>query len=85
MADPMKVFEGWTQRAKEETSPSVDVRDAVLRGIRLRDPQTVYPLVVFAAGSTVTAVLTAALSASFLHVMTSPVGSVLAVLPSVVP
>ena len=85
MADPMKVFEGWVQQAKEETSPSVDVRDSVLREIRAGDPETVYPLVIFATGSTVTAVLTAVLSTSFLHAMTSPIGSVLAVWPSLVP
>jgi len=85
MSDPMKTFERWVQKSKEETPPSVDVRDAVLREIRLKNRDSVAPLVVFAAGSTVTAVLTAALSFSLLHAMTSPVGSVLAVLPSMVP
>jgi len=72
MADPLKILEDLSARAREEKPPSVDVASRVLLRLREETPAPAWPMALIASGSAVAAIVVLSLSLPLIEMIRDP-------------
>jgi hypothetical protein len=72
MADPLKILNDLSARAREESPPKIDVSSRVLLRLSREAPAPAWPMALVAAGSAVAALVVLSISLPLFEMVTDP-------------
>ena len=72
MADPLKILDGLSARARREEPPSIDVSSRVLLRLDREIPAPAWPMALVASGTAVAALVVLSISLPLFEMVTDP-------------